>query len=533
MKFTSEQILKQGVEAQREGKVEKAEFLYRKILKNEPKHSNANHNLGILLISRNKLAEALPLFKTATEVNSNIEQFWVSYINALIKNNQNGDAEKILRNIISRNKNFIILRFKLAFILQLIGKFNEAEIIYKKVLELKPDFIDAYSNLGVILQKLDRLEEAEQCYRKAILLKPDYTEAHNNLGVVLQKLDRLKEAEQCYRKAIILKPDYAEAHSNLGNLLYKYKRYDEAEISYDKALEIKPNSVPALLGKGQTSFEKGNFELSLKNFDMCNNKRSKARSLSSLYALGRIEDIYERMNSLAEIDDENIEVAAFASFIAYKEKKSTSHKFCNNPIDFIHYSNLKSHLEDPGLFISDIIEELQSIKTMWEPSGKSTIKGYQSTSQLFKNSSEISESSLEKLQNLKKIIFDEIDSYEMKFKKEICTFMKKWPSKKNLAMWHVILKQQGYQNAHIHPSGWLSGVIYLKVVPHLERNEGAIELSLNGEHYSDVRSPKIVHQPKEGDIILFPSSLHHRTIPFSTNTDRIIVSFDLKPDKKN
>ena len=32
-----------------------------------------------------------------------------------------------------------------------------------------------------------------------------------------------------------------------------------------------------------------------------------------------------------------------------------------------------------------------------------------------------------------------------------------------------------------------------------------------------------------GDIVFFPSSLHHRTIPFSTDTDRIIVSFDLKP----
>ena len=68
--------------------------------------------------------------------------------------------------------------------------------------------------------------------------------------------------------------------------------------------------------------------------------------------------------------------------------------------------------------------ELNKIETMWEPSGQSTIKGYQSTSQLFKHSSEISKNSLKKLQNLKKIIYDEIDSYEMKFKIEICTFIK-------------------------------------------------------------------------------------------------------------
>ena len=98
----------------------------------------------------------------------------------------------------------------------------------------------------------------------------------------------------------------------------------------------------------------------------------------------------------------------------------------------------------------------------------------------------------------------------------------------------MILKQQGHQNPHIHTGGWLSGVIYLKVVPTLDKNEGAIQFSLNGKHYFDDNSPKKIHEPQVGDIVLFPSSLHHRTIPFTTDTDRIIVSFDFKPIiKKN
>ena len=49
----------------------------------------------------------------------------------------------------------------------------------------------------------------------------------------------------------------------------------------------------------------------------------------------------------------------------------------------------------------------------------------------------------------------------------------------------MILKKQGYQSAHIHPDGWLSGVIYLKVVPSLGNDEGAIEFSLNGQNHSN------------------------------------------------
>ena len=94
----------------------------------------------------------------------------------------------------------------------------------------------------------------------------------------------------------------------------------------------------------------------------------------------------------------------------------------------------------------------------------------------------------------------------------------------------MILKEQGFQNSHIHSDGWLSGVIYLKVVPSLGKDEGAIEFSLNGECYHDVNSHSLTFQPGVGDIVFFPSSLHHRTIPFTTDTDRMIVSFDLIPE---
>ena len=176
------------------------------------------------------------------------------------------------------------------------------------------------------------------------------------------------------------------------------------------------------------------------------------------------------------------------------------------------------------LFIADAIEELNDIKTSWEPDNKATKKGFQSTSNLFKNP-------IGRLKDLRSIIIAELASYYLKFKNENCSYIKKWPSKKNLVGWHVILKQQGYQNPHIHPGCWLSGVIYLKVVPHLGKNEGAIELGLNGELYLDLNSPKVIFQPKVGDIIMFPSSLHHKTIPFSVDEDRISIAFDLIPNE--
>ena len=85
MELTIDQALQQGVAAHKAGKLQDAEKLYRAILQSQPQHPDANHNLGVLTVSVNKAAAALPLFKKALEANPKIEQFWLSYIDALIK----------------------------------------------------------------------------------------------------------------------------------------------------------------------------------------------------------------------------------------------------------------------------------------------------------------------------------------------------------------------------------------------------------------------------------------------------------------
>jgi predicted Zn-dependent protease len=96
MELTIEQALQQGVTAHKEGKVQEAERLYRAILQSQPLHPDANHNLGVLAVSANKADAALPLFKTALEANPKIEQFWLSYIDALIKSEKVDDARRVL-----------------------------------------------------------------------------------------------------------------------------------------------------------------------------------------------------------------------------------------------------------------------------------------------------------------------------------------------------------------------------------------------------------------------------------------------------
>ena len=102
MELTIEQALQQGVAAHKEGKFQDAERLYRAILQSQPGHPDANHNLGLLAVSFNKADLALPLFKTALEANPKIEQFWLSYIDALIKEQKFDDAKEVVELVVPR-----------------------------------------------------------------------------------------------------------------------------------------------------------------------------------------------------------------------------------------------------------------------------------------------------------------------------------------------------------------------------------------------------------------------------------------------
>ena len=93
MELTLRQAFKKGLEAQRAGKVQEADRYYTAVLKAQPNNPEANHNLGALAVGIGKVEEALPYLRKALEFNPEKAQFWLSYIDALIKLDLLDDAK--------------------------------------------------------------------------------------------------------------------------------------------------------------------------------------------------------------------------------------------------------------------------------------------------------------------------------------------------------------------------------------------------------------------------------------------------------
>ncbi|MFL2818671.1 MAG: tetratricopeptide repeat protein [Candidatus Puniceispirillales bacterium] len=295
MELKIEQALQQGIAAHKEGKFQDAESLYRAILKSQPVHPDANHNLGVIAVSVNKADVALPLFKTAVEANPRIEQFWLSYIDALIKEKQFHNAKQVLEQAKTQGmaeEKLNALEKRLALIEQapkstlseqkksltfsenrkkLVeqktrnkttrqnlkannpskqqlgsllehyqnGRLGDAEKLAVSITNEFPKHQFGWKVLGAVLEQKGRKFEAVDAYQTAVALSPQDAESHYNLGNGLKELGRLDEAEASLNRAIALKPDFAEAYSNLGNVLKELGRLDEAEASLNQAIALK------------------------------------------------------------------------------------------------------------------------------------------------------------------------------------------------------------------------------------------------------------------------------------------------------
>ncbi|MCX7180683.1 MAG: tetratricopeptide repeat protein, partial [Proteobacteria bacterium] len=94
---TIAQALEQAVAHHQANRRQDAERLYRDILRIQPGHPDANHNLGVLALQMQQPFAALPHLKAALEANPEQGQYWLSYIEALMQSGQTDAARQVLQ----------------------------------------------------------------------------------------------------------------------------------------------------------------------------------------------------------------------------------------------------------------------------------------------------------------------------------------------------------------------------------------------------------------------------------------------------
>ena len=566
MNLNIKKLLQQGIDLHKEGKIQEAERLYRTILKLQPSHPDANHNLGILLVSVNKTDAALPLFKIALEANPKVEQFWLSYINALIKEEQFEGAKQFLEeaknngltgekfNILEthltpkpeseesklvpqkkKNKNSKEANPPQVQINNLLkiyqnGNLGEAEKLATSLTKEFPKHQFGWKVLGAILQQTGRINDSLVASQKSVQIAPKDAEAHNNLSNILRELGRLDEAVISYKKSIVLKPSYAEAHSNLGVALHELRRLEEAEVSHKMAIALNPSFVEAHSNLGDTLKALDRLEEAIQSYRRAiklrpNYIEAHNNLLRCLYLTDQKSLLLNELDDLINQDKANALIGSITYRSALKYGQEKSNLFCNEPLKYISHTDLNKQYDFKEIFV-EMTRSILDEKGILYKKQSLLINGYQTSGSLFERENRLTE-------KIQKIIRLEIEKYLINFKNSKEGLIKNWPTKYRLNAWLISMKSGGQIKPHIHEHGWLSGSIYINVPSKSNIDSGNLVVSLGEEKDANDKRKNLKKTINviTGSLVLFPSSLTHYTIPFEAEEERIVLAFDVNPKR--
>lgn len=479
-----------------------------------------------------------------------------------LNNGQLATAEQTAKNLIAKHPNTFMLHHVLALALDGQQKFLESIDSYQRAIALQPNTADLHFNLGIALSNTNQFESAVTAYQQAITLKPNFFEAHGNLGTVLQRLGLFDEAITSYKTGLKISPQDARGHFNLGTVLRDKGSLLDAIASYKQAISLFPNYTDAYNNLGETLRDHGDMDAAVKNYQEALSRNPdhpnanynmgeflylakqfneatpyfersqlddwQARCLYCLYKAERYDDFKATLDQLIDNTRHTSPlISTLATHYAVNFEQKNHYNFCQNGFDYVYQNSIKELAEPNSALRKQLLHDIENADIAERVQGMLHY-GKQSAGNLFKRP----ESSFKQLAEL---VIQEFTHYKNRFANTDCELIQSFPNDLEFtSSWYVKMQQGGHLSPHIHEVGWISGAVYLAMPAHND-NEGAFEYGTHGDDYP-IQPSKTQHDfptasttPKVGDIVLFPSSLFHRTIPFQSDETRICIAFDLKP----
>jgi uncharacterized protein (TIGR02466 family) len=250
------------------------------------------------------------------------------------------------------------------------------------------------------------------------------------------------------------------------------------------------------------------------------------RSMYCLYKAERFDDFKRKLDEIVNAGKHTAPfLATLSTHYTVNFGVENPYNFCKNGFDFVYNAAIPELSQADSPLLKALLNDIHNAEIAERVQGM-LHNGKQSAGNLFKRP----EASFRTLGELVK---KEFMNYKNKFAGADCELIKSFPEEFEFtSSWYVKMRQGGHLDAHIHEIGWISGAVYL-AMPSDKKSpeEGAFEYGIHGDDYPQKHGnfPVGTVVPNVGEIVLFPSSLFHRTIPFTSSEERICIAFDLKP----
>ena len=399
--------------------------------------------------------------------------------------------------------------------------FNLSSSLNKKYI----NNIDIMNCLAISYKGLGNSEKAKQIYLSMVDLEKKSEHAHIfvNAGNLFFETGEMDKSAEFHQIAINLDNKNAQSFLGLGLVAENSGNAQKAIDYYKKGLEIDPNNDLINFHLGNTYRVLERYDEAIQHYELSNTKLSKTNQLESIYKNNDKELFNEKLKGFIGTKTVEPLIATLSSHASIRFDQKDEYTFCPDPFDYICTANLYDDERFNDEFISGLGKEINDANISKKT--QSLLKnGFQSSGNLFLKNSP----NMKIMQN---IVYEAINSFREKFSDRNIDLIKYWPKDFDVIAWLIIIKKEGSLLAHMHKHGWVSGSVYLHIPQKLSKDEGNIKFSYDGGGYpNDSKAyPNKIVDINKGSLVLFPSSLFHSTIPFSSEEERVTLAFDLIP----
>tara|TARA_Y100001970_G_C14254369_1_gene874144 strand:- start:5729 stop:6874 length:1146 start_codon:yes stop_codon:yes gene_type:complete len=338
----------------------------------------------------------------------------------------------------------------------------------------------------------------------------------NSLSLILFKEGKLNESIDISKKILLLDDNNIDALINIGNSLKEKGEAKPALKYFFKILEIDESNEYVNYNIAMILYDAREFNKAFEFFKLSKYADFNEKMMQCKYKIGHFDEFNSMLNN--EINKPNISrtISSLSAHASVNLKQKDDYKFCKNPLDFIYKKNI-----DDQSFVKELNEKID--KMVIDNRNQDLLKnGKQTAGNIFEKTDR-------HFSSLKETIFTAMNDYYKKYHEENNEFINQWPKSKNINGWIINMSENGFLKPHIHEKGWISGTLYLKLPKKID-NQGKIKFGIHGYDYPKLHDnfPTKTVSINEGDIIMFPSSLFHETIPFKGDK-RICIAFDINP----
>ena len=171
------QALQKGINLQREGEFEAAEYQYQLVLRSDPLNAEAMNLMGTICIEAERLDLALQYMNKAVKRAPDNALYRNNLGNAYLQDRDFALAEKHLGKAVEIKPNFVEALCNLGKVQRLLLKGENARTYIQKALNIDPKSVIALTGMGELLVDMGEMEPAREHFNKALSITPNITEA--------------------------------------------------------------------------------------------------------------------------------------------------------------------------------------------------------------------------------------------------------------------------------------------------------------------------------------------------------------------